>query len=214
MNKKRRNNYILVDFENVQPKSFVLPKNHKFKIIVFIGAKQTKVPVELVSAIQNMGSNAEYIQISGNGKNALDFHITFYLGKLSEKDPTGYFHILSKDTGFDILIQHLRKNKILAFRHNNIHNIPMLKQDEINESSIQKENNWKNLELREQSNIVVKYLLKRGNAKPKKFETLFNAINSLSFKSLSTNQLHSLINFMKQKKLISINDDKITYKLR
>ena len=32
-------------------------------------------------------------------------------------DPTGCFHIISKDTGYDPLIQHLRNNRIDARRH-------------------------------------------------------------------------------------------------
>jgi len=33
-------------------------------------------------------------------------------------DPTGCFHIISKDTGYDPLIQHLRSKRIDAYRHN------------------------------------------------------------------------------------------------
>lgn len=211
--KKKRKNYILVDFENVQPQSFVLPTNHEFKVIVFIGANQTKVPVELASTMQNIGSNAEYIQISGNGKNALDFHITFYLGKMLEKDPEGHFHIISKDTGFNVLIKHLRDKKASVYRHNDIHNIPIMTIKNVIKTTKSHTKNWSNLKLKEQSNIIVDHLIKRDQAKPKKYEGLFNTINSLSSRSLDSKELHNIINFMKQKKLISINDEKITYKL-
>lgn len=112
--KKVKINYIFIDYENVQPTSFSLPPDYPFKIILFVGANQTKISIELATSRQELCSNAEYVKIEGNGKNALDFHIAFYLGRLFEKDPNGYFHIISKDSGFDILIKHLRERKVLV----------------------------------------------------------------------------------------------------
>ncbi len=89
--------------------------------MVFIGANQTKVPFEVAQAMQAMGSNAEYVKIAGNGSNALDFHIAFYIGQLAAADPTAFFHIISKDSGFDPLIAHLKiEQKIFAARENSI----------------------------------------------------------------------------------------------
>jgi hypothetical protein len=51
--------------------------------------------------MQALGAKAQYVKISGNGSNALDFHIAFYIGHLGAVDPTAYFHIISKDAGFD-----------------------------------------------------------------------------------------------------------------
>ena len=79
-----KNNYILIDFENVHPKSLEILNGHPFKVIVFVGANQAKVPFELVMSMQALGDNAEYVQIAGNGPNALDFHIAFYIGQLKE----------------------------------------------------------------------------------------------------------------------------------
>src|SRR5262245_10004901 len=104
-----KTNYLLIDYENVQPKSLSVLNGHPFKVIVFLGANQAKVPVEFASALQPLGINAEYVQISGNGANALDFHIAFMVGELSKTDPSAHFHIISKDSGFDPLIAHLRK---------------------------------------------------------------------------------------------------------
>jgi hypothetical protein len=75
-------NYILIDFENVQPKDPSVFDAEHLKIIVFVGANQKKVPVELAKALQPFGSKAEYIQITSSGANVLDFHIAFYIGWL------------------------------------------------------------------------------------------------------------------------------------
>ena len=106
-----RTNYVLIDYENVQPE--VLPgldADH-FKVLLFVGANQAKLSFDIVSAMQRLGTRAEYIKIAGNGSNALDFHIAFYIGHLAAQDQTGYFHIISKDTGFDPLIQHLSRRR-------------------------------------------------------------------------------------------------------
>src|SRR5215204_733250 len=111
-----RSNFVLIDFENVQPESLQLLASEHFRVRLFIGANQTKLPYETVAAMQKLGERAEYVKIAGNGSNALDFHIAYYIGLLSAIEPSAYFHIVSKDTGFDPLIQHLKGNQVLASR--------------------------------------------------------------------------------------------------
>jgi hypothetical protein len=115
-----RVNYILIDYENVQPTVLCLLNEQSFKVLIFIGANQTKINVDLAIALQGMGDKAEYIKIDGTGSNALDFHIAFHIGRISEKDSNAYFHIISKDTGFDPLIRHLKSRKIYAIRSKEI----------------------------------------------------------------------------------------------
>jgi PIN domain len=82
-----RTNYVLIDYENVQPTALTVLEQEHFKVIVFVGANQAKISFDVASAIQRMGTNASYIKISGNGPNALDFHIAFYVGQLSAAEP-------------------------------------------------------------------------------------------------------------------------------
>jgi hypothetical protein len=58
--------------------------------------------------------------MNGSGKNALDFHIAYYVGKYAEIDPKGTFRIISKDKGFDPLIEHLRAADIDCSRIENL----------------------------------------------------------------------------------------------
>jgi hypothetical protein len=115
-----KNNYILVDFENVPNIDLNSIKDKIFYIKIFIGTNQTKIPVELVLKSQELGGQVEWVQINGSGKNALDFHIAFVLGRLTQKDPDAFFHIISKDTGFDPLIAYLKSQKILCKRSDDI----------------------------------------------------------------------------------------------
>ena len=198
--KKIKTNYVFIDYENVQPSTFSLPNEYPFKVILFVGANQTKISIELAASMQELGNCAEYVRIEGNGKNALDFHVAFYLGRLFEKDPNGYFHIISKDSGFDLLIKHLRDKKVLIQRHSQINDIPILK---ISNSKT----------LSEKIDAIVIFLTNRGNAKPRKIATLTNAINALFMKTLDADELDKLTKELIRKNLIVIEDGKVHYKL-
>ena len=116
--------FILVDFENVQPRNLGLLKPGACRIKVFVGASQSKILLELVQALQPFGSDAEYIQVVGSGKDALDFHIAFYIGRLAAGHPQASFTIISRDTGFDPLLKHLATLKIACRRVKAISDIP------------------------------------------------------------------------------------------
>ena len=51
-------NYVLIDFENVQPRNLEILSNHPFKVFVFVGASQAKIPFELAAAMQHLGDDA------------------------------------------------------------------------------------------------------------------------------------------------------------
>jgi hypothetical protein len=193
-------NYVLIDFENVQPKNLEILSNHPFKIFVFVGANQTKVPFDLAKALQDFGENAKYVKISGNGQNALDFHIAFYIGQLSLQDPDAYFHIISKDTGFDPLIKHLRTRKIHIHREKDLAEIPILRISSATDND-------------EKIMAIIKNLSGRGQSRPRKIKTLANTINSLFTKKLEDKELMSLVNILKEKKYIVVNKENISYKL-
>jgi hypothetical protein len=195
-----KNNYILIDYENVQPKNLAILNGHPVKVIVFVGANQAKVPFDLASSLQTLGSNAEYVKIGGNGPNALDFHIAFYIGQLAERDPDAYFHIISKDTGFDPLIKHLKENNIYSQREKDLSEIPLLRISNATSS-------------REKIAAIVKSLSARGHSRPRKVKTLASTINSLFMKTLEESELMSLIEQLRQKQYVMIENDNVSYKL-
>lgn len=193
-----KTNYLLIDYENVQPKSLTLLNGVKFKVLVFLGANQSKVPVEFAKALQGLGSDAEYIQISANGSNALDFHIAFTIGELSQSDPGSYFHIISKDTGFDPLIQHAKKRKINIQRSKEIADIPLLRISNTETEA-------------GKVDAIVLNLRSRGNARPRKVKTLTNTINSIFPKPLSASQLAALVRDLEKQGHISIDGESVSY---
>jgi hypothetical protein len=99
--------YVLIDFENVQPKTLDRLQPGAVRIKVFLGQHQNRLMLELVQALQPFGADAEYIAIQGSGPDAVDFHIAFYIGRLAAADPGAEFTIVSRDKGFDPLVRHL-----------------------------------------------------------------------------------------------------------
>ena len=122
-----RINFVLIDSENVKPEYIEKLKHEHFRVIVFVGANLKRLDFPIVSAVQSLGSNGSYVQINGHGPSALDFHIAYYIGKLSAAHPDAYFHIISKDKGFDPLIKHLRDQKIFCSRSASVLEIPLVK---------------------------------------------------------------------------------------
>ncbi len=92
-----KTNFVLIDYENVQPKSISILDQEYFKVIFFVGENQSKINFDLADAIQNLGNKASYVKINGNGPNALDFHVAFYIGQLAKENPDAFFHIISRD---------------------------------------------------------------------------------------------------------------------
>ena len=195
-----RTNYILVDFENVQPASLQkIPKDFPVKLIVFLGENQTKIPFDFASALQKLGTRAEYIKISGQGKNALDFHIAFWVGQLSEQERDAYFNIVSKDKGFDPLMTYLKSLKILARRVNCLSEISIFKNQNLSHS--------------DKISAMVNFLKSRGNARPRKRKTLRNAIASYFAHTMNEEELDHIIQTLLSKNYICITDESITYTL-
>lgn len=113
-------NYILVDYENIQNIDLGSIKDKNIYIKMFVGSKQNNLPTDLVVKSQQLGNQIEWIQIIKSGKNALDFHLAFVLGNLIERDPKAFFHIISKDTGYDPLIAYIEDKKLKCKRSDDI----------------------------------------------------------------------------------------------
>ena len=110
-------NYVLVDFENVQPDLSMLAHT-TFKVKVFFGAKQQegRVPFKLLDAMLALGGNVEPIKVMRTGKNAVDMHIAYYIGRLVEKEAAAEIHIISGDSDFDTLVDYLKSKGVKCKR--------------------------------------------------------------------------------------------------
>lgn len=193
-----KKNYVLIDYENVQPAAMAALEREHFHVIVFVGANQTKVTYEVASALQHMGERAKYIKIAGNGSNALDFHIAYYIGNLSAQEPDAYFHVVSKDTGFDPLIQHLKSKKVLAGRVKSVTDIPLVKAAASKSAP-------------ERISAVVSNLAQRGSARPRTVKTLSSTISALFLKQLPEAEIAEIVSELTKRGIVVINESKVSY---
>lgn len=196
-----RTNFVLIDFENIQPEDIGKLKEGPFKVKIFLGPNQAKIPVSLATALQPLGENAEYIMLETSGNNALDFHIAYYIGALSAAEPTAFFHIISKDKGFDPLLTYLKKKKISAQRSLCIADIPYFKPAP---PAVPKT----------QLDAVIEDLIRRKASKPRTKKTLLSTIRALFMKDpLSDKQVDDLFDVLCKRGFVKVDGTKVSYAL-
>jgi hypothetical protein len=103
--------HVLVDFENVQPSLEALAKLAPgfTDVWLFYGPHQTKQ----AQAFAGSNERVTLVPRSGQGSNALDFHIAFYLGYVAAKHPDAELVVVANDRGYDPMLAHAR---MLEFR--------------------------------------------------------------------------------------------------
>jgi PIN domain len=193
-----RTNIVLIDSENVKPESIEKLKHDHFRVVVFVGANQKRIDFSVVAAVQSLASNGSYVQIVGNGPNALDFHIAYYIGRLAVTYPDAYFHIISGDKGFDPLIKHLKEQKIFCSRSASITDIPIVKSTD-------------KLPPKERAADFYEKRLVPLKARPATIKTLQSAILSHFYKFLSPEDVGDVIEALKEERYIVINGNKVAY---
>jgi septum formation topological specificity factor MinE len=196
----KRTNYVLIDYESVQPNQLELLNRDGFVAYVFVGKAQTRLSFETVSAIQDLGERAKYIKISGAGPNALDFHIAFYIGQIGATDPNAFFHIISKDKGFDPLIEHLRERKVFSVRSETIGEIPIIRASTAKTP-------------KERMGLVVDRF-NSGNSRPRTLPALRSSIDAILYKQVGDQEVQAVIDQMVKAGLLTVTDEKVSYKLK
>ncbi len=188
--------YLYIDYENVQDiKVDVIKKVANVKII--LGQDQNKVPIELVQRTQPLGDAVEWIQVNGRGRNALDFFIAFFLGRDIALNKDKAFIIYSKDTGYDPLINYLKKNGVKIKRIVSFNELDHTEDMNIDESYIKK---------------VKDSLIKVANRRPKKRKTLNGFVNSI-FKGNSQIHIDDIIEELFIRKIVYEENGIIKYSL-
>ncbi len=211
-----RINYILIDLENLCPDRLDLLTKHDFRVKVFVGSNQTKLPFELVTAMQALGDRGEYIKIQGNGPNALDFHIAFYMGELASQSEACFFHVISKDTGFDPLITHLKQRKIFAKRSERLEDIPLLvTQDDRSTAQLAQINPAKSQPESPQDILAqaIQFLRQSARTRPAKLPALQNALQAHFRKALGEDGHQTLVEQLRSKEIITVGaSNTLTYR--
>lgn len=99
--------HVLIDWENVQPNDAdvraLVPE--ATDLWLFHGPNQKNV----ASHHAAFGERATPVRIARTGKNALDFHLSFYIGYIAARDPQARFVVISNDKGYGPMLDHARE---------------------------------------------------------------------------------------------------------
>lgn len=110
-------NHVFVDYENVHEVDLTIIGNKAVHFMLLMGARQTKLDAALVEKLLEHAASVQLVRLASSGKNALDFTLAYYLGRAVAAEPAGFFHIVSKDAGYDPMIEHLINKRIRVRRH-------------------------------------------------------------------------------------------------
>lgn len=199
--------YVLIDYENVQPEKLERLNANLYAVLVFVGASQAKMPTNLVTAMQRFVRGFRCIQVSGNGRDALDFHIAYYLGRIAAAEPDASFYIVSGDSGYDPLIRHLEEAKIAARRIASIDDIsgkrPMNVRPVAHDTAAAPDR------LAE----IIDDLKRRGDSKPRTVKAFRATINARYQKQLTERDLSALVDQLTKRGAVTVQGTKVSYRL-
>ena len=98
--------HVLLDYENVQPTEGELRTMvpDASQVWVFHGPHQRQVEQRFAS----FGANATAVPISKAGKNALDFHLSFYMGYIASRNQASAMVVVANDRGYAPMLEHAK----------------------------------------------------------------------------------------------------------
>lgn len=104
--------HVFIDWENVQPDEAecrtLVPE--ATDVWLFHGPGQKNVGTRYGS----FGERATEVRIARTGKNALDFHLSFYMGYIASRHPDARFVVLSNDKGYGPMLDHAKELGFIA----------------------------------------------------------------------------------------------------
>lgn len=106
--------HVLLDYENVQPSEAELRAlvPDVGQVWVFHGPHQRDVEKRFAS----FGTGATAVPISKTGKNALDFHLSFYMGYIASRNPESPMVVVANDKGYEPMLEHAKAMGFLVRR--------------------------------------------------------------------------------------------------
>ncbi len=195
---KTKKRIILVDFENIQKFDFEHIDTTNTNVAIFVGKSQNKIPFTLVERAQAFGERLVWVKIAGDGKNNLDFHLAFEMGRLCERvEHEIEIIVLSKDSGYDSLIRYVNELGIKTRRIAN--------PAELSDST-------RPLPSSNFTNYIVNNLNKIDSQKrPRTRRTLKKHIESLLREKAGTNEIDAILEEMFIKGLLSEINNRLKY---
>jgi NTP pyrophosphatase (non-canonical NTP hydrolase) len=98
--------HVLLDYENVQPTEEELRAMapEASEVWVFHGPHQRQIDKRFAG----YGAQLTAVPISRTGRNALDFHLSFYMGYIASRSPSASLIVVANDKGYEPMLEHAR----------------------------------------------------------------------------------------------------------
>lgn len=106
--------YYLIDYENTGESGLngLTELASSDEVVIFYSENADKMSFDLHRKLQECRALIEFRKIATGKKNALDFQLAAYLGYLMAKEENGRFCIVSKDLGYEVLLDFWRGRNI------------------------------------------------------------------------------------------------------
>jgi hypothetical protein len=216
--------HVFVDFENIHTIDLDVIGQQGISFTLLIGAKQTKIDTALVEKLLLHASSVQLVRLTSSGRNALDFTLAYYVGRAVAADPAGIFHLISKDTGYDALVTHLRSQHIQAYRHGDFAGLPFLSEPKhsararanapehpapAKPTALQKPSKVPKITapvLDENTSHVLAHLKEHPKSRPSREKTLVRHVLALLGNKLPEPDAQNIINALSQAGYIIVNE--------
>ena len=204
----------LVDYENVNEIGLegIHQLNEGDKVFIFYSARIKTIPLERSIELIRSKAKIEFIEIHKIGKNYLDFQLATFLGFLVGKGEKESVYIISKDSGFNSVVDFWKERNINIFQRiavgekkQEVKN--QVKQEQVNKEQVNKEQVNKeqvnkeqvnkeqaNKDLPEQYRKKVREAVKNLKLSPSGYTSIYKAIVECSDKQKLNNAMIKAFN--------------------
>jgi hypothetical protein len=196
-------NHVFVDFENVHEINLAVIGSKAVNFTLLLGPRQTKLDVALVEKLIEHSASVQLVRLTSSGNNALDFALAYYVGRAVAADPTGFFHIVSKDTGYDPLVEHLRAKHIHVRRHDDFANLTFARPAKLAPPPSD-----------DLPGRILEHLRKNATSRPKRKKTLVSHLLAFSGNKATEAEVLGVIDHFRKAGHLDIDTkDAVTYHL-
>lgn len=226
--------HVFVDYENIKRLDPAVLDMEGATFTLLLGPQNRTLNVALVEQLMARAASVELVRLEEPGRNAVDFALTYYLGRKVAADPTAEFHLISKDTGYDPLIAHLRSRNVRLRRSEDFEGLPgadlettdrAAAEAEVRRTTVKRTSTGRTAKGTAPHSVkvvtttdpvarVLAHLRKNANSRPRRQKTLMRQLASQFLKGAAIEEIEGLIETLVKSGHLEIDPKGgITYRL-
>lgn len=181
----------LVDYENVSVLGVDGVKDLKAsdKVYIFYGENIKTIPFDKSIELVKSKAQIEFIETKKVGKNYLDFQLATYLGYLIGNGEKGNVRIISKDTGFDSIVDFWKARNINICRKSSIKGDEAISIEQVVKKKTVSTTQVTNKTVPEQYRKKIRQAIKKEKLAPSSYTIIYKAIEESKNKLQLNNTL-------------------------